>query len=327
MLESLQKGSRIAVRSLLNGCSFNLVDVKRLGEFKFINPSHPIYDELHKMIQILKPSKTVRILVAKSLNPDKEEFFGLACAKTSTIVIEENFLRRAKSREEIFALLAHELNHLESGADKPDLVSVRAEELASDLRSVTRLDEGGINPIGALQLAQRLCELTSNSETHLISSDVEHGSPHFRRHFVAETFRLIQLRNLSNDTQPNNLAELLLLETEKIDPRQLTFDDFCLFLRTVRDEYTKEELILILKEKLTEYLSHYPSPSFEHIDQSEVADFLYTFLVSELKIPRNLVDLYDPLAEATDISVSLQVMRCFVFTPVGEMLGFLTDEI
>ncbi|MCS6893996.1 MAG: M48 family metalloprotease, partial [Deltaproteobacteria bacterium] len=327
MLEIPQKGSRVTRLSFVGPRTFNLGDIKRLGEFEFLNPLHPVYEELNKMIQQLKPTKPVRILVAKSPSPDKEEFFGLACTKTGTVVIEENFLRRAKSREEIFALLAHEVNHIESGSDQIDLISVRAEELASDLQSVTRLDESGINPIGALQLAERLCELTSSSETHLISPDVEHGSPYFRRHFVAETYRWTPLRNLSNDTQPNNVAELLSFETEKIDPRQLALEDFFLFLRTLRNDYTKEELILILEEKLTEYLNDYSSCGFEPIDQREVANFLYNFLVSKFKIPRNLVDLYDPLAKTTDINVSLEVMRCFVFTPIGEMLGFMTDEI
>ena len=184
--------------------------------YRFYPQEHPLFQYLQAQLQrIAGSSSDVKIFLIRDV---QEMAFALP---NGEICISSGMLKMISTEEELSALLMHEYRHIEakhalkslsSLKDPLELGEVRLHEFEADVAMMIELDKRGINPYGAILLAQRFRQEVERTrpktayhsrwevETHDL--DITHGSAMQRELNLRELARIYDFRCLSTETRP-----------------------------------------------------------------------------------------------------------------------------
>ena len=182
---------------------------------------HPASKELSNILSQITDDPEVSVSIISS---SREGDVPAAMAiPNKEIYISTELLKTLRSKEEVAALLMHELGHIERG-HLDELVTgrtannalgsiarTRTQELEADLGMLTQLDERGINPLGALKLFEGLKreDQQNRGKSGRASIDPTHGSGLTRESTLRETIRFIDLPHLSQQLEAVDFERLL----------------------------------------------------------------------------------------------------------------------
>lgn len=229
-----------------------------LATHERFTPQSNAYQKVEGRFRHLYADSKVELLVVNDQEPN-------AFSTPGYMVVSNGLLRIIEGQEELDAVIAHEMTHLEeehvehgvdSGSFFKRIGRTRKHETEADFKPLEFLDRKGVNPYGFVKLFERLEEWKELNKNRLIAetgfadwakvhADPDHGSLLDRRLNFSQTSWFIDIRNLSLDLKPLDLTEADLKDYEQDDEVAKNFDNLDpiekrIFLKRQFGKYAKD---------------------------------------------------------------------------------------
>lgn len=240
------------------------------------SPFHPAAKRLNEMMDVLKPEVPIRVHINRS---DYENAFALP---SGDIVVDDSLLRKLSGEgatEKVYALLQHELTHVENGdalsrfLDRSMTVA-RTHEFRADLSEATELSKHGINPMGAILLQHSLEKTPSlggqtkvEEERRGIPVEVSpiHGSSAERVTTLEEMTRFRDLPHLSREVGFEDFRALLESSPRSVDRESLIDLPMREFWPACTSVGSKDTLRVIVIQRIGELSIGVPEEELESL--------------------------------------------------------------